>query len=103
MWAAIRYRRAQALVLVLLSGLIATCAVFAPLYQRALEQALLRTNINGASVADTALVVRAGRSAANPTIQAEELARNIPANVSRLHGQPVGQVSDQILLTPRTG
>ncbi len=31
MWAAIRYRRAQAAVLVLLSALIATCAVFAPL------------------------------------------------------------------------
>jgi len=36
-WAAIRYRRAQALALALLSALITACAVFAPLYERSLE------------------------------------------------------------------
>ncbi len=35
MWAAIRYRRAQAAALMLLSALIATCAALAPLYTRA--------------------------------------------------------------------
>ena len=68
MWAAIRYRRAQAVVLVLLSTLVATCAVFAPLYQRALEQSLLRTSISAASVADTALVVRSGRGDGQPDV-----------------------------------
>ena len=44
MWAAIRYRRAQALTLLLLSALITACAVFAPLYERALEQEIGRAS-----------------------------------------------------------
>src|SRR5689334_18218471 len=103
MWAAIRYRRAQAVVLVLLSALIATCAVFAPLYQRALEQSLLRTSINSASVADTALVVRAGRGTANPTFTSSALSGNVPGSVRVLYGNPVGQLSDSISIVPRAG
>ena len=64
MRAAIAYRRAQALVLVLLSALVTACAVFAP-YERALEQAL-RNVLDTAHPADTALTVRAGRTAAFP-------------------------------------
>jgi hypothetical protein len=103
MWAAIRYRRAQAVVLVLLSALTATCAVFAPLYQRALEQSLLRTSINAASVADTALVVRSGRSTANPTFTSSALSGNVPGSVRVLYGAPVGQMSDSIAIVPRRG
>lgn len=103
MWAAIRYRRAQAVVLVLLSALIATCAVFAPLYQRALEQSLLRTSISSASVADTALVVRSGRGTANPTFVSADLSGNVPGSVRVLYGDPVGQMSDSITIVPRDG
>ena len=103
MWAAIRYRRAQAVVLVLLSALIATCAVFAPLYQRALEQSLLRTSIGAASVADTALVVRSGRGTANPDFGSTDLAGNVPASLRVLYGEPIGQLSDAIDIVPRAG
>ncbi|SDP23728.1 FtsX-like permease family protein [Pedococcus dokdonensis] len=103
MWAAIRYRRAQALVLVLLAALIATCASFAPLYQRALEQAQLRQAIGAASPADTALVVRAGRTPANPGFDADTLRANVPAAVARLYGAGVGQLSEQISVVPRDG
>jgi hypothetical protein len=103
MWAAIRYRRAQAVVLVLLSALIATCAVFAPLYQRALEQSLLRTSISSASVADTALVVRSGRGTANPTFVSADLGGNVPGPVRALYGDPIGQMSDSITIVPRDG
>lgn len=103
MWAAIRYRRAQAVVLVLLSALIATCAVFAPLYQRALEQALLRTSISSASIADTALVVRGGRGTANPTFTSAALAGNVPTSVRVLYGEPIGQMSDAIGIVPKAG
>ena len=51
MWAAIRYRRAQALVLVLLATLVTACATFAPLYERALEQSLLRKAIDATPAA----------------------------------------------------
>ncbi len=103
MWAAIRYRRTQAAVLVLLSALIATCAVFAPLYQRALEQALLRTSISSASVADTALVVRSGRGTANPSFVSGDLSGNVPGSVRVLYGDPVGGMSDSISIKPRAG
>ncbi len=100
MWAAIRYRRVQAVVLALLSALIATCAVFAPLYQRALEQALLRGAIAGASVADTALVVRSGRGPTNPDIVSSTLAGNVPPSVRGLYGEPIGQMTDSIAIRP---
>ncbi|MEO7061495.1 MAG: FtsX-like permease family protein [Lapillicoccus sp.] len=59
MWAAIRYRRAQAVGLALLSALITACAVFAPLYERNLEQALLREGLTRSTVLDTAVTLDA--------------------------------------------
>ncbi len=53
MWAAIAYRRAQALALLALSALITACAVFAPLYERSLEQSLLREGLTRQSQLDT--------------------------------------------------
>jgi hypothetical protein len=103
MWAAIRYRRAQAVVLVLLATLVATCAVFAPLYQRALEQSLLRSSISAASPADTALVVRSGRGTANPTFRSAALSGNVPGSVWGLYGEPIGQMNDSINIVPRAG
>jgi putative ABC transport system permease protein len=55
-WAAIRYRRAQALTLLLLSALITACAVFAPMYERALEQSLLRDGLTRQSAVATSIV-----------------------------------------------
>lgn len=57
MWAAIRYRPAQALAMLALSALITACAVFAPLYERALEQSLLREGLSRYDVTQTALTL----------------------------------------------
>lgn len=103
MWAAIRYRRAQALVLVLLATLVTACATFAPLYERALEQSLLRKAIDGAPVADTALVVRGGRTAADPLRRSGSLGTAVPGEVRALYSAPVGQMLDVIEIAPRTG
>ncbi|MDQ2781141.1 MAG: hypothetical protein M3Y26_01210 [Actinomycetota bacterium] len=59
MWAAIRYRPAQALAMLALSALITTCAVFAPLYERALEQSLLLDGLNRYDPIQTALILEA--------------------------------------------
>jgi hypothetical protein len=48
MLAALRYRRAQTVVVVVLSALVTTCLVLAPLYTRALEQAMIRTMLRDA-------------------------------------------------------
>ncbi|MDQ6716280.1 MAG: hypothetical protein M3Z83_09240, partial [Actinomycetota bacterium] len=59
MWAAIRYRPAQALAMLFLSALITACAVFAPLYERALEQSLLREGLKRNDAIQTAFVMEA--------------------------------------------
>ncbi|GAB3434877.1 hypothetical protein GCM10027517_03440 [Phycicoccus ginsengisoli] len=103
MWAAIRYRRAQALVLVLLSALIATCAVVAPLYQRALGQAQLKQAVGDASAVDTALTVRAGRNPANPDFGSRDLEGNVQPGLRRLYSAGIGQVSQPFDIIPRKG
>ena len=100
MWAAIRYRRVQAAVLVLLAALVTTCAVFAPLYERGLEQALLHGALDNAVPADTALVVRAGRTTTNPDFVPQDLLANVPAQTRTLYGQPVGTISNPVEVRP---
>ncbi|HEY3534989.1 MAG TPA: FtsX-like permease family protein [Pedococcus sp.] len=98
MWAAIRYRRVQAAVLVLLAALVTTCAVFAALYERGLEQALLHGALDDALPADTALVVHSGRTSTNPDVVPEDLVPNVPAQTRELYGDPVGMLSNPIEL-----
>lgn len=57
MWSAIRYRRGQALVLLVLSALITSCAVLAPLYDRAMQQALTRLTLDSAAAGDASIQV----------------------------------------------
>lgn len=57
MWSAIRYRRGQALILLVLSALITSCAVLAPLYDRAMRQALTRLTVDSATGADASIQV----------------------------------------------
>ncbi len=58
-WAAVRYRRSQSLVLVIVSALVTTCAVFAPLFVRTLEQGLLQARLVESDPADTSVLMRA--------------------------------------------
>ena len=58
MWAAIWYRRLQALVLLTLAAVITACTVLAPLYDRAMQQALTRLTVDSAPASATAIEVR---------------------------------------------
>ncbi len=58
MWSAIRYRRLQALVLLVLAAGITACAVLAPLYDRAMQQALTRLTVDSSPASATAIQVR---------------------------------------------
>lgn len=49
-------------VLVVVSALVTTCAVFAPLFVRTFEQGLLQAGLQQRDVADTTVVVRAART-----------------------------------------
>ncbi|HZB47623.1 MAG TPA: hypothetical protein VE547_00885, partial [Mycobacteriales bacterium] len=84
MWLAIRYRRHQALVLLALSALITACAVLTPLYDRAMQQALTRLAVDGATASATAIQVRSlprsefAAEVAPRTPTADELAGLLP-------------------------
>ncbi|MBZ5738707.1 FtsX-like permease family protein [Nocardioides mangrovi] len=78
-----RYRPGQALALVALAALVAACAVFAPLYDRAMQQALTRTTIDGAPVVASTVQLEASNSE-DPTIPIptpEQVADRLPADV----------------------
>jgi hypothetical protein len=81
-WAAIRYRRLQALVLLALSALITACTVLAPLYDRAMQQALTRLSVDSAPAGATAVEIRSlsrfGFGVGSPSYQ--------PASLDQLAG-----------------
>lgn len=103
MWAAIRYRKVQALVLVILSALITSCAVLAPLYSRALEQALLRNAVFRANPADTALSLSLIRSAISPDATLDTLREAVPGKVQRFFQPGIGSYTGQGEVVPRAG
>ncbi len=63
MIAAIRYRPVQAALLALLSAIVVGCAAFAPLYERALEQSLLRAGLDRLSTVATSMELSSTGSA----------------------------------------
>lgn len=103
MWAAIRYRRAQALVLVLLSALITSCAVLAPLYSRALEQGLLRNAVFRANPADTALSLSVIRSTISPNTRVDVLRQAVPPEVLGFFEDGIGRYTSEAFVVPRKG
>ncbi len=103
MWAAIRYRRAQAVSLLLLAALVSACAAIAPLYTRALEQAQLRSAVDRADLSETLLQVSVNRTSprfsttGDGTLQMpSELEARVPAALAELHEPPIGSLSAAI-------
>jgi putative ABC transport system permease protein len=99
MWSAIRYRRLQALVLLVLSALITSCAVLAPLYDRAMQQALTRLTVDAASGSDAAVQVRSisryaySEAADVDPATPDQLAGLLPAGVGPLFGPRIDGAS----------
>ena len=95
MWAAIRYRRAQAAALMLLSALIATCAALAPLYTRSSRAAAQRRlpGRPGGHRAD-----RQGDPHAHQPRprRSHRLAQVVPADVRALHKPGIGTYNGQV-------
>jgi hypothetical protein len=102
-WAAVRYRRSQSVALVLVSALVTTCALFAPLFVRTLEQGLLRAALLERDVADTTVVIRASRTAENPTLTPADLVGMLPADATPWFGQPIGMLTADTRIPPAAG
>lgn len=110
MWAAIRYRRGQALVLLALAALITGCAVLAPLYHRAMRQALTRSTVDTAPAGATAVQLRSisrftyGQDAAeHPPAGHDALAGLFPAEARAWFGPRVDGASVIVTRADRTG
>lgn len=90
MLAAVRYRRGQAVVILVLSALVTAGAAFAPLYTRALQQAVVATLLDQAPVARAGVRI-ASTSASEPYLALfpARLADLVPAQVRAASGPAV--------------
>jgi putative ABC transport system permease protein len=104
MLAALRYRRAQALVVVVLSALVTTCLVLAPLYTRALEQAVVATLLHHAAAQESGLRL-ASSSSTEPGIalSPEALVDLVPDTVRGRFGTPIASTFVGVRRMPLLG
>lgn len=101
MWQAIRYRRAQALVVAALAALITACAVFAPLYDRALQQAMVRVRLGQEPVQVTGIrLTSAEDQAPKDVLSVESLERLVPRDLGRYVGASVPSTTVQLTVSP---
>ncbi|MGZ4748072.1 MAG: FtsX-like permease family protein [Oryzihumus sp.] len=94
MWAAMRYRRAQGLVIAGLAALITVCLCFAPLYERALDQALVRRALDRAPDSTTGLVLTSstGRDTSR-RMSVQELTALVPASLAQASRPPLASTT----------
>ncbi|GAA1932505.1 FtsX-like permease family protein [Nocardioides hwasunensis] len=104
-WSALRHRRGQAAALLAVSALITACTAFAPVYERAMQQALAETLLSQASTAER-VVALGSESAVNAIGVTEardprELQALLPADVAGRLGDVV--LDRRALVSPTTG
>lgn len=102
MWKAIRYRGGQSLVLILISALVATCAAFAPLFSRSIDQALLRATLGRLDAADLKLGVLASRTQ-DETLAAGAVEAAMPLNLQRWYEPGLSMTTDDTEVVPVAG
>lgn len=104
MLAALRQRRGQTLVVLVLSALVTTCLVLAPLYTRALEQALVRTTLRDAHAQQSGLRL-ASVSANEPALaqKPDALAALVPGDIRGQFAPPIVSTSLDVRRMPLLG
>lgn len=102
MWKAIRYRGGQSLVLVLISALVATCAAFAPLFSRSIDQALLRATLGRMEAADLKLGVLASRGS-DDALTSEAIEKAMPAGLSTWYEPGISMTTASSSVVPIRG
>lgn len=102
---ALGHRRGQTLALVAVSALITACTAFAPVYDRAMQQALVDTLLTRTSPAErtVAVVSEATVDAGGATDARDprELRASVPSDVAARLGTPV--LGRTAIVTPTTG
>jgi hypothetical protein len=85
--AALRHRPGQAVLIVILAGVVSASAALGPLYARAAEQSVLRTVLTEAPAPDRGVVVN---SSTNRPPSPEQLASGVGSVLTRGYGAPIG-------------
>src|SRR6476646_4265869 len=104
----IRHRPGQAVAIALLSALVTTCAAFAPLYDRAMQQALVDIDLARSTVVVTGLEVTSTavpassfgpRGRARP-LDTDALLAMVPDRLRASYHEPVRGFSAEAARTP---
>lgn len=103
MWAALRHRRGQVIALALVSALVATCAAFAPIFARSVDQGLLRTHVTQADAEQTATAISRPRTADARDVLPAEVAERVPADLAAVSGDPVEAMRQATRVVPEAG
>lgn len=89
MWKLVRYRPGQALTVGLLAAVVVASAVFATLYDRATQQALVDVELSQAPVQESGLRLSTPNTADLPAA-VDELTQLLPGKARALYEPPVG-------------
>jgi hypothetical protein len=100
---AIRYRPWQSLVLVLMSAVVAGTAILAPLYDRALQQAMVSDLISQAAPDVASVSVRSTSAiadqAADPPYRTEQMLTLFPTSARRYFGPAITTTAASVTVT----
>ncbi len=87
---ATRYRRAQALVVLVLSSLVTACVVFAPMYNRALQQAMVTARLQAEPAQSSGLSLTSYSAVNQATVRSpDQLADFVPPSLSSHYQPPI--------------
>lgn len=89
MWAALRHRRGQVIALALVSALVATCAAFAPIFARSIDQALLRVHVTESEPETLATSLSRARTSADRDLMPGVIADLVPDELAALSREPI--------------
>lgn len=103
MWAALRHRKGAAITLALVSALVVTCAVFAPVFARSVDQALLREHITGAGAQETATAITWQRTQTDQDVLPEDVAARVPGDLAAVSDEPISVMRSSTTIVTTKG
>ena len=104
MLAALRYRWVQALVLILLAALVTACSVMAPLYNRAVDQAMVAATLEKSTSSERGLRLSSG-SSSQPVLSLSSTALDdlVPDTIREYFEPPIAGSSVTVRRMPLLG
>lgn len=103
MWAALHHRRGQVIALALVSALVATCAVFAPVFARSVDQALMRVAVSEAGPVVAATAISRGRTSEERNVLPSAITGVLPSELTDVSTDPIEVMRHGTTVVPQEG